>query len=87
MVCRVCTLVVEMTIVVSTRLILSCYVIISTLEFSQLQSLFNEDDFRCEERRFSRMVDRLEINHEKIKALETQISSVDLKNQHSKSTL
>ncbi|XP_061188499.1 uncharacterized protein LOC133196653 [Saccostrea echinata] len=64
----------------STRFIISCYVIMISLEFSHPQSLFREEDFRCEERRDIKIAEKLRLYENKIKVLENQISRIEANN-------
>lgn len=65
----------------SRYLFLSCYVTLCSFGVLRSQSLFDEYDFRCEERRDQKIAAKLQLYEDKIKALENQIKSIDLKNQ------
>lgn len=65
----------------SRYLFLSCYVTLCSFGVLRSQSLFDEYDFRCEERRDQKIAAKLQFYEDKIKALENQIRSIDLKNQ------
>lgn len=65
----------------SRYLFLSWYVTLCSFGVLRSQSLFDEYDFRCEERRDQKIAAKLQLYEDKIKALENQIKSIDLKNQ------
>lgn len=65
----------------SRYLFLYCYVTLCSFGVLRSQSLFDEYDFRCEERRDQKIAAKLQFYEDKIKALENQIRSIDLKNQ------